>query len=250
MGSEEFLELYWESQFGIVAPQFRMSLEQLLSRVSELEAFRTSSSFEKTARDELVEQLSQIIELRQRSWPNKYLEIKALVVLASEGRLAKPSISFSMGAGKAVFWDYERLFEQAEISRFHYDIAVSECTSLLELEAESEKRCAPPEALIFASRVLSGRLKRPKNRGPQKLHSYSRDKEIVELVQLATENGLKTYRNEATNERLSACDLVAEVCANSDCGVSTYEAVRKIYANKSRREAEFLENLYPCSEDE
>lgn len=246
MTLNEFCDKFARDYRMIDAPEYTMSSLELSARRSAIERVSLETEFGQELQYDLLLWLDEVIKIRNNSWKTRYNEARSILRLATKGRLSQATMSFALGAGKAIFWNEEKLLAAAETNRFHYEIALAHCSAHMRVAAEKTEYPHSKSMLTFVAKVLSGEIERPKSRGPHQLHSFGRDNTITSMVELARRNGLNAYRNEATNARVSACDLVADLCSESKIGVSTYEAVKRIYRNRGKRRAEFELYLYPC----
>ena len=81
----------------------------------------------------------------------------------------------------------------------------------------------------FAESVLLGELQRPRHSGKQKLDYKYRDQGICYLVNGLLDKGFSATRNDATEHRNSACDLVAEAMRSANRKPDTYGQVKRIW---------------------
>lgn len=246
MTQNDLIEMYLEHSTCVDAPFYTMKLTELKNlRLSLTEANHLDDM-------EVIADLNQIIDtmikFRSMDWPNLYEETRKLLEIATNNKLYAATLSHSIGAGLAVVWNPQRLFSLAEENRFHFELALKEASSILRLSALDPHYEIPQEVILFASKVLDGTIARPKSRGPHQLQYFGRDQKVEDMINLAVKNGLKRYRNEATKERKSAFDLVAEICAPTEMGVKNYGTVKKIWQNRTKRREEFKTYFHPCND--
>ena len=250
MNKDELTRVYLDAFFGIARNPFTMNLAELEDFKSRLSRSSFSSADNTDMKEELLVLISLLVKARSCPHLTKYERAREILKLAARNKLNAPTMSFALGAGLSIDWDLEKLFAEAEKNRFHYDIALREAALYLKATHDDPNKEIPKVVLLFVSKILEGSIQRPKARGPHQLMYFGRDSAVVEMVKLSIENGLRPYRNEASEEAQSACDLVAEICAQTQMGVRTYEAVRKIWQNRHRSREEFNLYVHPCTATE
>lgn len=246
MNVDELNRIYLDALLGIATQPFTLNLPELEAFKYRLSRSSFSSADNNAMKEEMLLLISLLVKARSCPLLTKYERAREILKLAAYNKLNAPTLSFALGAGQSFVWDLEKLFTEAEKNRFHYDIALREAASYLKAASDDSNKEIPKVVLLFVGKILEGSLQRPKARGPHQLMYFGRDSAIVEMVKLSIENGLRPYRNEATEEAQSACDLVADICAQTQMGVRTYEAVRKIWQNRRRSWAEFNLYVHPC----
>lgn len=250
MNVDELNRIYLDALLGITTQPFTLNLTELEAFQSRLSQSSFSNADNNAMKEEILILTGLLVKARSCPHLTKYERAKEILKLAAHNKLNAPTLSFAHGAGLSFVWDLEKLFAEAEKNRFHYDIALREAASCLKVASNNPGKEIPKVVLLFVGKILEGSLQRPKARGPHQLQYFGRDCAIVEMVKLSVENGLRPYRNEASAEVQSACDLVADICAQTKMGVRTYEAVRKIWQNRHRSWAEFNLYVYPCTATE
>ncbi len=208
-------------------------------------------------RSELLKFIAELLQCRQQQTTNLYAKVISLLEvllrynsLASDCLSAKKSSRIGWGApmgwAKAKSQDLEEIIELAHLDPFNFDLAIDLCSAVINgTAAGRDASHLTPKISRFATDVLQGKIKRPTIKGPHPLRNWGRDKLIVELIEVCVSNGLAPYRNEATELEESACDALAEICHIKRAGVSTYEAIRKIWAHRPKRGEELGGYLAP-----
>ncbi|UIJ29528.1 hypothetical protein LV780_09460 [Cereibacter azotoformans] len=85
----------------------------------------------------------------------------------------------------------------------------------------------------FACAVLRGEIKRPSRRGKHPKSQRRLDYMLTDLVKIAELRGFKPLRNEESDHRNSACDLVSEALTQEGFRYCSYETVRKAWLRRS-----------------
>lgn len=197
----------------------------------------------------LLKKCLRFISFRQRNFPSKYTETVSLLkfVYGQDPMKIKHPIGDNgrfrnswFGMIRSHRWfDGRQLPLNARTDCLAYDlschIAAAEIDRIAEGRAE---RFHDPDLAKFAVDVLRGDASRPSSKGRYHMFTWVKRRSICEMVNVCVENGLPSYRNEATLIEESACDAVAEYLGQCGASPKTYDAVRKVWAQRASIEGE------------
>jgi hypothetical protein len=241
----------WTRLFEL-EPSATATVEELQGGRLAVERLRPKHQCALQQKEELLTWYDELIAFRMTRWPDKAEETRQLLRLRiSRDERHGRTIGNSRGWGTTIAigyvfpWVLPVLFAAARKDRFHFEVALRYCQCAIHGAAEGQASAITPEIRDFLLQYLSGKLNKPKTRGPHRLRNLGRDGWICDLIQLCVDNGVAPYRNEASEHNDSACDLVAELCAEYGLTATTYEAVRKIWSDRHRRREEFRRYFDP-----
>ena len=116
------------------------------------------------------------------------------------------------------------LIDKSEADPLAYDAACSVIARALRQGAD-----LPLEASRFAAGVLTGETKRPIRKGKSAGAYITRDREIAYLIEIAASHDLRPTRNDESEHRDSACDVVAEAMQMKGLSPRSYKQIKDIW---------------------
>ncbi|MCC5974732.1 MAG: hypothetical protein JJT81_11850 [Rubellimicrobium sp.] len=116
------------------------------------------------------------------------------------------------------------LIDQSSADPLAFDAASKVVARLLRQGAE-----LPSEVSAFAAGVITGERKRPIRKGKNAGAYIARDREIACMVEIAARHNLHPTRNDESEHRDSACDVVAEAMQTKGLSPRSYKQVKDIW---------------------
>ncbi len=235
---------------GDVSAKLTSPLSELSEKLEALRKLNVSAACEPELNRE-IERHVKYLEFRQRDFTSKFDEALAALDFTFGSAEMSYRSPFDgegrfhvqwFGAARALrSLEEQDLVSSAKTERFAYEFALHMIAGELEDYSEGREVKIDPHLAGFASEVLRGTLKKPKQKGLHFLQTWSKRRDVCLMVEICCELGLRPYRNDVTPEHESACDAVALHMKRRNATPASYEGVRKLWAKRDQIRSELAD---------
>ena len=123
----------------------------------------------------------------------------------------------------------EQLIEDAATDALAFDAVC--CRAAFEMRSG---QLVNSKLAHFASDVLYGLAKRPKDTRGRKSKKHAQHQAICKMVEFTTRHGLQPTRNDESDHTESGCDVVARALKEMGLRPQTYSHIKRVWGARSR----------------
>lgn len=134
-----------------------------------------------------------------------------------------PPRGWLIGAQLSWVMDFSERSEQAQYDNVAFEVACREASFHIAESNLSESVKA------FVTGVLLRTIVPPTNRGKHPVAYKPRDRYIASLIKFLELRGFRATRNDASEHRVSACDILSDALLASGSSYLSYDALKRIW---------------------